>query len=138
MVHSSWQGAPHTTSSTNAYLINYLCAYTLMVYFNNSPTHPSPHSHTLVRHPPPSTTIAAHLHSLQPPRLHLASAPYTVSTATLSSPCLVILAITPSPASPVQPLSTTTNNPSTSVASFCHTAIAQLSTLLTTTTPSHC
>ena len=61
--------------SNGAESIDYLCTYTLMV-ISVAPQlilHLEPSlSRTLVRPPPPSTTIAAHLRPLQPPYPHLA------------------------------------------------------------------
>ena len=84
-MHPTLQGASRTTSFNYVDLMNYLCTYILMVHCINTPTHPSPHSHTLVRPPPPSTTIVAHLHPLQPHHPHLFGAPYIVVATTLSS-----------------------------------------------------
>ena len=81
-VHPTLQGASRTTSFNGVDLMDYLCTYISMVHYINTPTHPSPHSRTLVR---PPTPIVAHLCPLQPPHPHLAGSPNTAAVATSSS-----------------------------------------------------
>ena len=65
LVHPTQQRVSHTTSSNGANLIDHLCTYTVMVYFNRFPTHhPSPQALAPASYPfvrPQPLSIGANL-----------------------------------------------------------------------------